>query len=125
MKRFNFKIRIAIIVFACLAVTMSACGQGSKSGGQTRMSAEEIQRRINENKAAVDETMKACDEQLGNMSWPPQDAFKRFGFHVPQPEFDAPRGVASAGNRNRERAKTGNHRKRWKSPSGKTTTMMT
>lgn len=94
MKRFNFKIRIAVIVFACLAVTMSACGQGSKQNANaSQMSPDEIQRKINENKAAVDETMKAYDEQLGNMSWPPQDAFKRFGYYVSQPELNAPYGV--------------------------------
>ncbi|MDR1527783.1 MAG: DMAP1-binding domain-containing protein [Dysgonamonadaceae bacterium] len=147
----NFKIRNAVIIFACLTVTMSACGQtgGNKqqssadttqvkvqtpqdaqkalaqlgqdfqTGKITReqyerkmkeiiaaqrnnsnyrapanqMSPEEIQRGISEGQAAVDETMKAYDEQSGNMSWPPQDAFKRFGYYVPQPELDAPDGL--------------------------------
>jgi TolA-binding protein len=148
MKRFNFKLRNVAIILACLAaVTMTACGQGSKQNADTtqvkvqtqqdaqkalaqlqqdlaagkitreqyvqkmqkiteamrgttmqrqpanQMSAEEIQRRISEGQAAADETMKAYDAQLGNMSWPPQDAFKRFGYYVPQPELDAPYGV--------------------------------
>jgi hypothetical protein len=147
MKQFRIRIRITVIVFACLAVTMSACGQGSgrnvgtqRSADTTQikvqtpqdaqkalaqlqqdfatgkitqeqlrqkmtevmrgttgqrqpasqMSTDEIHKKIRENKAAVDKTMKAYDEQLGNMSWPPQDAFKRFGYYVPQPELDAP-----------------------------------
>ena len=153
MKQINFKLRIAVIIFACLTVTMSACGQtGNKqqSSADTtqvkamtpadlqkataqiiqdfqtgkitkeqyerkmkeiiaaiaaqgnnpnyrapagQMSPEEIQRGISEGQAAVDETMKAYDDQLGNMSWTLQDAFKRFGYYVPQPELDAPDGV--------------------------------
>jgi hypothetical protein len=58
-----------------------------------QMSSDEIQKKINEGQAAVDETMKAYDEQLGNMNWPSQDAFKRFGYYVPQPELNAPYGV--------------------------------
>jgi hypothetical protein len=150
MKQFRIRIRITVIVFACLAATMSACGQGSgRNAGTQRsadttqikvqtsqdaqkalaqlqqdfatgkitqeqlrqkmtevmrgttgqrqpanqMSPDEIQRKISENKAAIDENNKAYDEQLGNMSWPPQDAFKRFGYYVPQPELDARYGV--------------------------------